>query len=64
MKNTIRIIQLVGATLVCLATVIAFLSELKLMWENKSISLADLLLLFIYVSYKNASYILSLLYLK
>jgi protein PsiE len=48
-KNVIRIVQLVGATLICLATILAFINELKLMWENKNISLADLLLLFIYL---------------
>tara|TARA_B100000989_G_scaffold105638_1_gene77422 strand:- start:1530 stop:1913 length:384 start_codon:yes stop_codon:yes gene_type:complete len=49
MKNFIRIIQLVGAAIVLLATSMAFCLEITKMAEAKSIDLADLLLLFIYL---------------
>jgi len=49
MKNFIRSVQLVGAAIILLATSIAFILEIANMIENKSIELADLLLLFIYL---------------
>jgi len=49
MKNFIRSVQLVGAAIILLATSIAFILEIVHMIENKSIELADLLLLFIYL---------------
>tara|TARA_B100000886_G_scaffold4719_1_gene2941 strand:- start:3608 stop:3991 length:384 start_codon:yes stop_codon:yes gene_type:complete len=49
MKNFIRIIQLVGAAIVLLATSMAFCLEITKMAEVRSIDLADLLLLFIYL---------------
>jgi protein PsiE len=49
MKNFIRSVQLVGAAIVLLATSIAFCLEIVHMANNKSIELADLLLLFIYL---------------
>jgi protein PsiE len=49
MKNFIRSVQLVGAAIVLLATSIAFCLEIVHMTNNKSIELADLLLLFIYL---------------
>ena len=49
MKNFIRSVQLVGAAIVLLATSIAFCLEIVNMANNKSIELADLLLLFIYL---------------
>ena len=49
MKSFIRSVQLVGAAIILLATSIAFILEIVYMIENKSIELADLLLLFIYL---------------
>lgn len=49
MKSFIRSVQLVGAAIILLATSIAFILEIAHMIENKSIELADLLLLFIYL---------------
>ncbi len=49
MNSTIRNIQLVAVLFVLFATVIAFFLEIKEMYENKNIDLADLLLLFIYI---------------
>ena len=49
MSNTIRNIQLTAVLFVLLSTIIAFLLEVKLMYENKNIELADLLLMFIYI---------------
>ena len=49
MNSTIRNIQLVAVLFVLVATVIAFFLEVKEMYENRDIELADLLLLFIYI---------------
>ena len=49
MNNTIRNIQLTAVLFVLVSTIIAFLLEVKLMYENKNIELADLLLMFIYI---------------
>ncbi len=49
MNNTIRNIQLTAVMFVLLATVIAFVLEVKEMYNNKTINLADLLLMFIYI---------------
>ena len=49
MNNTIRNIQLTAVLFVLISTIIAFLLEVKLMYENKNIELADLLLMFIYI---------------
>ena len=49
MNSTIRNIQLVAVIFVLIATVIAFFLEVKEMYINKNIELADLLLLFIYI---------------
>tara|TARA_B100001250_G_C19257233_1_gene553352 strand:- start:87 stop:473 length:387 start_codon:yes stop_codon:yes gene_type:complete len=49
MNSTIRNIQLVAVIFVLFATVIAFFLEIKEMYENRNIDLADLLLLFIYI---------------
>ena len=49
MNNTIRNIQLTAVIFVLIATVIAFLLEIKEMYDNKNIELADLLLMFIYI---------------
>ncbi len=49
MNSTIRNIQLVAVIFVLIATVIAFFLEVKEMYLNKNIELADLLLLFIYI---------------
>ncbi len=49
MSNTIRNIQLTAVLFVLISTIIAFLLEVKLMYENQNIELADLLLMFIYI---------------
>ncbi len=49
MNNTIRNIQLSAVLIVLISTVIAFLLEIKEMYVNQNIELADLLLLFIYI---------------
>ena len=49
MNQAIRNIQLVAVVAVLIATIIAFFVELTLMYETKSVGLADLLLMFIYI---------------
>tara|TARA_B100000427_G_scaffold139392_1_gene115953 strand:- start:633 stop:1019 length:387 start_codon:yes stop_codon:yes gene_type:complete len=49
MNATIRNIQLVAALIVLSATVLAFILEIKEMYINQTVNLADLLLLFIYI---------------
>ena len=49
MNTAIRNIQLVAVVTVLIATIIGFLLEIEEMWTNQTISLADLLLLFIYI---------------
>ena len=49
MNSTIRNIQLVAVLIVLFATVIAFFLEIHEMYQNRNISLADLLLMFIYI---------------
>ncbi len=49
MNSTIRNIQLTAVMFVLVATVIAFLLEIKDMYLERSIELADLLLMFIYI---------------
>tara|TARA_B100000029_G_scaffold515061_1_gene620330 strand:+ start:1584 stop:1970 length:387 start_codon:yes stop_codon:yes gene_type:complete len=49
MNTTIRNIQLTAVVFVLFATIIAFILEVREMYINKSISLADLLLMFIYI---------------
>ena len=49
MNTTIRNIQLVAVLIVLAATVLAFFLEIKEMYVNRTVSLADLLLLFIYI---------------
>ena len=49
MNNTIRKIQLTAVLFVLVSTIIAFFLEVKEMYDNKNIELADLLLMFIYI---------------
>ena len=49
MNNTIRNIQLTAVLFVLVSTIIAFFLEVKEMYENRNIELADLLLMFIYI---------------
>ena len=49
MNSTIRNIQLVAVLFVLGATILAFFLEVKEMYDNKNIELADLLLMFIYI---------------
>ena len=49
MNSTIRNIQLTAVLLVLISTIIAFFLEVKEMYENRNIELADLLLMFIYI---------------
>jgi protein PsiE len=49
MDKIIKNLQLVGALVICLATVFAFILEIKKMLVEQNVQLADLLLLFIYL---------------
>jgi protein PsiE len=49
MSNTIRNIQLTAVFILLISTVIAFIIEMKTMYDNETITLADLLLMFIYI---------------
>ena len=49
MNSSIQNIQLVAVIVVLVSTIIAFFLEMKEMYENKDITLADLLLMFIYI---------------
>ena len=49
MNTTIRNIQLTAVIFVLIATVIGILLEIRQMYLNKTIELADLLLMFIYI---------------
>ena len=49
MNSAIRNIQLVAVLAVLFATIIAFFVELSVMYETRTIGLADLLLMFIYI---------------
>ena len=49
MNSSIRNIQLVAVVVVLISTIIAFFLEMREMNENKDITLADLLLMFIYI---------------
>ena len=49
MINFIRNVQLAAVLFVLASTLIAFFIELKVMYDQKHISLADLLLMFIYI---------------
>jgi len=49
MNNTIRNIQLTAVLIVLVSTVIAFFLEIAEMYMNRDITLADLLLMFIYI---------------
>ena len=49
MNSSIRNIQLVAVVVVLVSSIIAFFLEMKEMYENKDITLADLLLMFIYI---------------
>ena len=49
MNSSIRNIQLVAVIVVLVSTIIAFFLEMKEMYENKDITSADLLLMFIYI---------------
>ena len=49
MNNSIRNIQLVAVVVVLISTIIAFFLEMREMYENRDITLADLLLMFIYI---------------
>ena len=49
MNTTIRNIQLTAVIFVLVATVVGFLLEVRQMYLNKTIELADLLLMFIYI---------------
>ena len=49
MNSSIRNIQLVAVIVVLVSTIIAFFLEMKEMYDNRDITLADLLLMFIYI---------------
>ena len=49
MNQTIRNIQLTAVLIVLVSTVVAFFLEMRDMYVNRDITLADLLLMFIYI---------------
>ena len=49
MNSAIRNIQLVAVVIVLVSTIIAFLLEIIKMYEAQTVTLADLLLMFIYI---------------
>jgi protein PsiE len=49
MNSAIRNIQLIAVLAVLVATIIAFFVELSVMYETRTVGLADLLLMFIYI---------------
>ena len=49
MNQTIRNIQLTAVLIVLISTIVAFFLEMRDMYMNKDITLADLLLMFIYI---------------
>ena len=49
MNSAIRNIQLVAVLAVLIATIIAFFVEISFMYDTRTIGLADLLLMFIYI---------------
>ena len=49
MNNSIRNIQLVAVVSVLISTIVAFFLEMKEMYNERDITLADLLLMFIYI---------------
>ena len=49
MNGAIRNIQLVAVVVVLIATIIAFFLEIMKMYETQNVTLADLLLMFIYI---------------
>ena len=49
MNQTIRNIQLTAVLIVLVSTIVAFFLEMSDMYKNKDITLADLLLMFIYI---------------
>ena len=49
MNQTIRYIQLTAVMIVLISTVVAFFLEMREMYMNRDITLADLLLMFIYI---------------
>ena len=49
MENITKNLQLVLLTIILISTVIAVGIEIKLMFENQSVTLADLLLMFLYL---------------
>ena len=49
MNAAIRNIQLVAVVIVLVSTIIAFLLEIIKMYETQNVTLADLLLMFIYI---------------
>ena len=49
MNSAIRNIQLVAVLAVLVATIIAFFVEISLMYDTRTVGLADLLLMFIYI---------------
>ena len=49
MNSAIRNIQLVAVVVVLISTIVAFLLEIVKMYDSKVVTLADLLLMFIYI---------------
>ena len=49
MNSAIRNIQLVAVVIVLISTILAFFLEISKMYETQTVTLADLLLMFIYI---------------
>ncbi len=49
MNSTIRNIQLTAVLFVLVSTIVAFFLEVREMYDNRNIEMADLLLMFIYI---------------
>ena len=49
MNAAIRNIQLVAVVIVLVSTILAFFLEIKKMYDTQLVTLADLLLMFIYI---------------
>jgi len=58
MNAAIRNIQLVAVVIVLVSTILAFLLEIIKMYEAQNVTLADLLLMFIYIEVIGARYII------
>jgi protein PsiE len=47
--RSLRAVEVAGLAVIAVATVVAGVQEVRLMWDNSRVTLADLLLMFIYL---------------